>query len=158
MTSAPPLRRGVRGALFLIPWTTDLYVIAAAQEKWVLAAGALNLWWFSRPSAGREPFWRFALGSALCLLVGFCTKAQFVVFIPALLLMLLIGCLYGVVSWVRLFFAMFVSGGAVLAVQWVAHHGSYTGKFGLSKHSRATSGNRTIWRSPLCAAGWAVAV
>ena len=43
-------------AVFVYPWTLDLFAFASYQEKWVVLAAALGLLWFAEPRE-RLPAW-----------------------------------------------------------------------------------------------------
>ena len=84
-----PVFLGVYGAaVFVYPWTLDLFAFPSYQEKWVALAASLGLLWFAEPRE-RLPTWQWYAVSALVIGLGSLTKAQFVVFLPAFLLLVL---------------------------------------------------------------------
>ena len=84
-----PVFLGVYGAaVFVYPWTLDLFAFPSYQEKWVVLAASLGLLWFAEPRE-RLPTWQWYAVSALVIGLGSLTKAQFVVFLPAFLLLVL---------------------------------------------------------------------
>lgn len=112
----------------------DSFFIAAMQEKLVLFAGAAALYLIA--GAGRE---RGLLGDcfliATCLLIGFSTKAQFLLFLPAIFLSVLaIGWDRRDVSfYVRTFFCGFLILAGMVGIKWVASQGAYTGGYSFER-------------------------
>ena len=87
-------------AVFVYPWTLDLFAFPSYQEKWVVLAAALGLLWFAEPRE-RLPAWQWYAVSALVIGLGATTKAQFVVFLPAFCLLVLDHRREGRASWWR---------------------------------------------------------
>ena len=50
-------------AVFVYPWTLDLFAFPSYQEKWVVLAAALGLLWFAEPRE-RLPAWQWYAVSA----------------------------------------------------------------------------------------------
>ena len=88
-------------AVFVYPWTLDLFAFASYQEKWVVLAAALGVLWFAEPRE-RLPAWQWYAVSAAVIGLGAMTKAQFVVFLPAFLLLVLDHRREGRASWSRI--------------------------------------------------------
>ena len=118
-------------AVFVYPWTLDLFAFASYQEKWVVLAAALGLLWFAEPRE-RLPAWQWYAVSALVIGLGSLTKAQFVVFLPAFLLLALDHRRVRHGSWRRVGAVTAMGVTAALALRVVAWHGDYTEGFGLS--------------------------
>ena len=118
-------------AVFVYPWTLDLFAFPSYQEKWVVLAAALGLLWFAEPRE-RLPAWQWYAVSALVIGLGSLTKAQFVVFLPAFLLLVLDHRREGRASWSRVAAVTAMGVAAALALRVVAWHGDYTEGFGLS--------------------------
>lgn len=131
----PPANRSVflaiyGAAVFVYPWTLDLFAFPSYQEKWVVLAAALGLLWFAEPRMHLPaPAW-YAI-SVLVVGLGSLTKAQFVVFIPAFLLLTLDARREGRGNWQRVGVVAVVGVLVALALRAVAWHGDYTEDFGL---------------------------
>jgi hypothetical protein len=112
------------------PWTLDLFAFASLQEKWVILAAALGLLWFAEPRARRSPAAWYGVSAAV-LVLGSMTKAQFLFFVPAFVLLTLDARRRAGIPWARVAFVggLYAAIAAVLRV--VAAHGSYTDQFGL---------------------------
>ena len=115
-------------AVFVFPWTLDLFAFPSYQEKWVILGAALALWWFASPR--RElPAWAWYAISVLVVAVGAATKAQFVVYLPALVLLLVHQRSRGEASWARVAFVTAIGMLAAGTLRAVAWYGSYTSDF-----------------------------
>ena len=118
-------------AVFVYPWTLDLFAFTSYQEKWVVLAAALGLLWFAEPRE-RLPAWQWYAVSAAVIGIGSMTKAQFVVFLPAFLLLVLDHRRETRANWSRVAAVTAMSIVSALALRAVAWHGDYTEGFGLS--------------------------
>ncbi len=129
-----PLERGSLVALYFLavlafPWTHDLFLHPSLQEKLVLVAGAGALVWFARGGERLHPFPRLAL-SAVILAAGFSTKAQFIIFVPVILALVVNRAAAGRLPRAEAAAIFALSIAFALALKWIAANGSYTGKFG----------------------------
>ncbi|MGZ3698277.1 MAG: hypothetical protein ACXWP5_09090, partial [Bdellovibrionota bacterium] len=115
--------------VLLVPWTHDLFLHPSLQEKLVLLAGALSLLWFGE-KAGKASGARFFLISFLVLFLGFSTKAQFAMFLPAIVLFLAEAASEKKGSWARPVFVIVASLIALAALRWLATFSGYTQRFG----------------------------
>jgi hypothetical protein len=102
--------------------THDIFATPALQEKLVLLAGAFCIYVFTLPK--EKWIW---LGLPLSLFLGFSTKAQFLLFLPALFLLLIIKRRSGAFYFYFFFFAFAGMG----LVKWIAQNGSYTNRYSL---------------------------
>jgi hypothetical protein len=132
----PAARRNVflaayGAAVFVYPWTLDLFAFPSYQEKWIVLAAAVGLWWFAEPRERVSPPVWYAVSVSVVGL-GSLTKAQFLVFVPAFLLLLLDTRRESRASWWRV--GAVAAAGVVAAVglRLVAWHGHYTEDFGLA--------------------------
>ena len=130
-----PARRSVflaiyGAAVFVYPWTLDLFAFASYQEKWVVLAAALGLLWFAEPREQLPAVVWYAI-SVLVIALGSLTKAQYVVFMPAYVLLALDARREGRGSWRRVGIVAGIGALAALALRAVAWHGDYTKDFGL---------------------------
>ncbi len=141
-------------AVFVFPWTLDLFAFPSYQEKWVILGAALALWWFASPR--RElPAWAWYGVSVLVVAVGAATKAQFVVYLPALVLLLLHQRSRGEASWARVAFVTAIGLAAAGALRAVAWYGSYTSDFSTDNVSTQLRDHH-FWLLCALAAVWAV--
>lgn len=139
-------------AVFVYPWTLDLFAFASYQEKWVVLAAAIGLLWFAEPRE-RLPAWRWYAVSALVIAVGCLTKAQFVVFLPAFVLLVLDHRREGRAGWRRVVAVTGMGAAAALALRAVAWQGSYTESFGLSNVPDQL-GSKYLWLVSAFALTW----
>jgi hypothetical protein len=131
----PPGRRSVflavyGAAVFVYPWTLDLFAFASYQEKWVVLAAAAGLLWFAEPRDHvSAPVWYTV--SLLVVVLGSLTKAQFLIFVPAFLLLIVDAQREARGSWRRV--GAVAGAGALVAIVFrvVAWHGEYTQGYGL---------------------------
>ena len=132
-----PARRSVflaiyGAAVFVYPWTLDLFAFASYQEKWVVLAAALGLLWFAEPrerAAGRRVV-RDQRARYRARLTDEGAGYQFV-FMPAYVLLALDARREGRGSWRRVATVAGIGALAALALRAVAWHGDYTKDFGL---------------------------
>jgi hypothetical protein len=115
-------------AVFVFPWTLDLFAFPSYQEKWVILGAALALSWFAAPWKQLPPWAWYALSTAV-VTVGALTKAQFVVYLPALVLLVLHQRSKGETPWLRVGFVLGLGVVAAVALRAVAWQGSYTSSF-----------------------------
>jgi hypothetical protein len=109
-------------ACFAYPWTMYLFSIPSLQEKWILLAGALVLFWVGEDRAElRRRTW--AAATVCLLLLGFLVKAQFAIFVPVGLVLLAASTTDRVF---RMTITGVTSAVAVLGLAIVARHGAYT--------------------------------
>ncbi len=141
-------------AVFVYPWTLDLFAFPSYQEKWVVLAAALGLLWFAEPRE-RLPAWQWYAVSALVIGLGAATKAQFVVFLPAFWLLVLDHRREGRASWSRVVAVTAMGAVAALALRAIAWHGDYTEGFGLSNVPDQL-GSRYLWLVAAFALAWTV--
>lgn len=147
-----PLFLGVYGAaVFVYPWTLDLFAFASYQEKWVVLAAALGLLWFAERREQLPPAAWYGTSAAVVAL-GSLTKAQFLVFLPALLL-LVADAQRGPARWRRVVAVAAMGAAAALALRVVAAHGDYTQGFGL--HNVPTQlRDRYVWLLAALVLAW----
>jgi hypothetical protein len=146
---------GVYGAtVFVFPWTLDLFAFPSYQEKWVIAAAALGFAWFAAPRAGL-PGWAWYTTSVLVVAIGSATKAQFVLFLPAYVLLLLDQRRRGVTSTARVLFLSAVGLLAAAALRAVAWYGSYTSSFSADNVPTQLR-DHYFWLVGALAVAWAV--
>ena len=143
-------------AVFVYPWTLDLFAFVSYQEKWVVLAAALGLLWFAEP---REelPAWLWYATSAAVIGLGSMTKAQFVVFLPAFLLLALDHRRERGTGWSRIAAVTGMSAVAALSLRAVAWQGDYTEGFGLSNVPDQL-GSKYLWLVTAFALAWTVYV
>jgi hypothetical protein len=141
-------------AVFVYPWTLDLFAFTSYQEKWVVLAAALGLLWFAEPRE-RLPAWQWYAVSAAVIGIGSMTKAQFVVFLPAFLLLVLDHRRETRASLSRAAAVTGMSIVAALALRAVAWHGDYTEGFGLSNVPDQL-GSRYLWLVAAFTFAWTV--
>ena len=141
-------------AVFVYPWTLDLFAFPSYQEKWVVLAAALGLLWFAEPRE-RLPAWQWYAASALVIGLGSLTKAQFVVFLPAFLLLVLDHRRERRGSWWRVGAVTAMGVTAALALRVIAWHGDYTEGFGLSTVPDQL-GSKYLWLVAAFALAWTV--
>jgi hypothetical protein len=118
-------------AVFVYPWTLDLFAFPSYQEKWVILAAALGLLWFAEPHA-RLPAWAWYAVSVAVIGLGSLTKAQFLIFVPAFLLLVLDAHREGRAGWARVSAVAAAGVVAALLIRVVAWYGDYTAGYGLS--------------------------
>jgi hypothetical protein len=146
---------GVYGAaVFVYPWTLDLFAFASYQEKWVVLAAAVGLLWFAEPRK-RLPAWEWYTVSGLVVGLGSLTKAQFVVFLPAFCLLVLDHRREGRAGWARVAAVTGMGVAAALALRIVAAQGDYTESYGLSNVSDQL-GSRYLWLVAAFALAWTI--
>src|SRR5262245_1039572 len=146
---------GVFGAAaFVFPWTLDLYAFPSLQEKWVLLAAALALVWFADPHRGLRP-WLWYATSAGVLALGAATKAQFLIFAPALLLVLLDQRQRRETSTARVGFVLVLCAVITVCLSLIGEHGSYTSQFG-PEHIGAQLRSHYLWLLGGLTAVWTV--
>ena len=141
-------------AVFVYPWTLDLFAFPSYQEKWVVLAAAFGVLWFAEPRE-RLPAWQWYAVSAAVIGLGAMTKAQFVVFLPAFLLLMLDHRREGRASWSRIATVAAMGLVAALALRAVAGHGDYTEGFGLSNVPDQL-GSKYLWLVAAFALAWTV--
>ena len=141
-------------AVFVYPWTLDLFAFPSYQEKWVVLAAAIGLLWFAEPHE-RLPAWQWYAVSAAVIGLGSMTKAQFVVFLPAFLLLVLDHRREGRAGWSRVAAVTAMGVAAALALRAVAWQGDYTEGFGLSNVPDQL-GSRYLWLVAAFALAWTV--
>jgi len=141
-------------AVFIFPWTLDLFAFASYQEKWVILAAALGLLWFAEPHE-RMPAWQWYTVSALVVGLGSLTKAQFVVFLPAFCLLLLDHRRERRASWARVVAVTAMGIVAAVALRAVAARGDYTAGYGLSNVPDQL-GSKYLWLVSAFALAWTV--
>jgi hypothetical protein len=140
--------------VFVYPWTLDLFAFPSYQEKWVVLAAALGLLWFAEPRE-RLPAWQWYSVSALVIGLGSLTKAQYVVFLPAFVLLALDHRRERSASWWRVAAVTAMGVAAALALRVVAWHGDYTESFSLSNVPDQL-GSRYLWLVTAFALAWTV--
>jgi hypothetical protein len=127
-------------AVFVFPWTLDLFAFPSPQERSVALAAGLAMLWLARP---REripaPLW-YAISAAVVVL-GSLTKATFLVFAPVFVLQLLDGRRRGLAPWSRVGWVAVIGVGMAVVLRIVGAHGGYTDQFSLGNvrsqaHSR----------------------
>ena len=141
-------------AVFVFPWTLDLFAFASYQEKWVILAAALGLTWFAEPRE-RMTAWQWYAVSALVIGLGSLTKAQFVVFLPAFCLLVLDHRREGRATWARVAAVTAIGVVAALALRLVAAQGDYTEGYGLSNVTDQL-GSKYLWLVAVFALAWTV--
>ena len=139
-------------AVFVYPWTLDLFAFPSYQEKWVVLAAAFGLLWFAEPRE-RLPAWQWYAVSALVIGLGATTKAQFVVFLPAFCLLVLDHRREGRAGWSRVAGITAMGAVAALALRAVAWQGDYTEGFGLSNVGDQLD-SRYLWLVAAFALAW----
>lgn len=152
-----PVFLGVYGAaVFVFPWTLDLFAFPSYQEKWVILGVSLALGWFAKPR--RElPAWAWYGISALVVAVGSVTKAQFVIFLPALVLLVLHQRIRSEASWARVAYVTGIGIVAAAALRAVAWYGSYTADFSADNVSTQLRDHH-FWLLGVLAVVWAAYV
>lgn len=128
----------------------DNLFIAGMQEKLVLFAGAalLGLSYrvkFSKLSLSQLSLWLGLI--SLCLIVGLGTKAQFLIFIPLSLLILLAqGWESGLITraWTSVFVVALVGISGALFIKWVSSQGGYTSQYSLSRVGQNLASRQAI--------------
>lgn len=143
-------------AVFVYPWTLDLFAFTSYQEKWVVLAAATGLWWFAEPRE-RLPAWLWYAVSAAVIGLGSMTKAQFVVFLPAFLLLVLDHRREGRAAWSRVVAVAGMSAVSGVALRAVAWQGEYTEGFGLSNVPDQL-GSKYLWLVTGFALAWTIYV
>ena len=148
-----PLFLGLFGAaVFVFPWTLDLYAFPSLQEKWVLLAAALGLVWFADPRRRVGP-WVWYGTSAAVLLLGAATKAQFLVYAPAFLLILLDQRRRRETPTARIVFVLALSAAIAICLSLIGAHGSYTSQFG-PEHVDEQLRSHYLWLLTALTAVW----
>lgn len=129
--SSRALFLGVYGAaVFVYPWTLDLFAFPSYQEKWVvLAAAGCFLWFAERRDAVTG--WRWYAVSVALLAAGSLTKAQFLIFLPALVLLVADAQREHPRRWWRTGVVAGTGLAAAIALRVVAAGGDYTAGYGL---------------------------
>jgi hypothetical protein len=143
-------------AVFVYPWTLDLFAFASYQEKWVVLAAAVGLLWFAEPRK-HIPAWQWYGVSALVIGLGSLTKAQFVVFLPAFCLLVVDHRREERSTWLRASAVTGMGVVAAVALRAVAWQGSYTEGYSLSNvPDQLDSGY--LWLVSAFALAWTVYV
>jgi hypothetical protein len=155
----PPSNRslffGVYGAaVFVYPWTLDLFAFPSYQEKWVVLAAGLGFFWFAEPHE-RLPASVWYTVTVLVIVLGSVTKAQFLVFVPAFILLVLDAQREGRSGWPRVGAVTAAGALVALALRLVAAHGNYTGGYGLGNVPRQLQ-SHYLWLLTGAAAAWLV--
>jgi hypothetical protein len=153
----PEQRRGLffgafGAAVFVFPWTLDLFAFPSYQEKWVILGAAAGLAWFAAPR-DELPWWAWYGGSALVVGLGAVTKAQYVVFLPAFCLLLLHQRRRGETTWGRIAYVVALCLVAAAALRAIAWYGSYTSSFSADNVS-AQLRSHHLWLLVACALVW----
>jgi hypothetical protein len=141
-------------AVFVFPWTLDLFAFASYQEKWVILAAAFGLLWFAEPHE-RLKAWQWYVVSPFVIGLGALTKAQFVVFLPAFCLLVLDHRREGRSSWKRVGAVTGLGIAAALALRFVAAQGDYTEGYGLSNVTEQL-GSKYLWLVAAFALAWTI--
>lgn len=150
-----PLFLGVYGAaVFLYPWTLDLFAFASYQEKWVILAAALGLLWLADPREQVRPAAWYAASVAVIAL-GSLTKAQFLIFLPAFLLLVADSQRGRADRWRRVAGVAVAGAVAGIALRIVAAHGDYTADYGLHNVPEQLR-DRYIWLLSALVLAWTV--
>jgi hypothetical protein len=150
-----PIFLAVYGAaVFVYPWSLDLFAFPSYQEKWVVLAAALGLVWLAEPRE-RLPAWQWYAVSAAVIGLGSLTKAQFVVFLPAFLLLVLDHRRERDASWWRVAAVAGMAAAAALALRAIAWQGDYTEGFGLGNVPDQL-GSRYLWLVTAFALAWTI--
>jgi hypothetical protein len=157
----PAAKRGLflgayGAAVFVYPWTLDLFAFPSYQEKWVVLGAALGFLWFAEPRE-RMPAWAWYAISVGVIALGSMTKAQFLIFVPAFVLLVLDAHREGRAGWLRVLAVAAAGIVAALLVRAVAWHGSYTEGYGLSNVPDQLR-SKYLWLLSAFALAWAVYV
>ena len=117
-------------AVFVYPWTLDLFAFASYQEKWVILAAAICFLWFAeqRRSVPEAGWYVISVG---VVTLGSLTKAQFLVFVPAFLLLTADAQRRHPRRWLRVGVVTLTGVAAAVALRIVAAQGEYTQGYGL---------------------------
>jgi len=113
-------------ACLAFPYTHDLFQHPSLQEKLVLLAVALNLMWLTSRRASKAPTSRWIPVTAAGLILGLSTKAQFVLFLPALI------CIQWRLDKSRTWALVVIGAMGTVALRWLGNQGGYTSRFGAS--------------------------
>jgi hypothetical protein len=152
-----PFFLGVYGAAVLVfPWTLDLFAFPSPQERWVALSAGVALLWFA-DARERVPAVAWYGISALVLAFGVLSKATFLVFGPALVLLLLDQRRRGSGSWARFAWVVGLCAAGVALIRIAGAHGGYTSQFSLGNVPDQLH-SRYLWLFVLLAAVWAVYV
>lgn len=152
-TSRPPLFLATYGAaVFVFPWTLDLFAFPSPQERSVALAAGLGLLWFAHPRRDLEPAYWYAISAAVVVL-GSLTKATFLVFLPVFLLVLVDGRRRGLVPWSRVAWVTAVGVATAVGLRIVGAHGGYTDQFSLS-NVRTQAHSHYLWLFVLLGVAW----
>lgn len=152
-----PFFLGVYGAaVFVFPWTLDLFAFPSPQERWVALAAGAALLWFSEPRERVPPAGWYAI-SALVIAFGALSKSTFLVFGPALFLLMLDQRRRGSRSWARIGWVLAGWTTAAVLLRVAGAHGSYTSEFSLSNIPDQLH-SHWLWLFVLLAAAWAAYV
>jgi hypothetical protein len=150
-----PLFLGLYGAAaFVFPWTLDLYAFPSLQEKWVFLAAALALVWFADPRAGL-PAWLWYATSAAVLGLGAATKAQFLIFAPAVVLVVADQRRRRETSTARVVSVAAACVAIAVGLSLIGAHGSYTSQFGPA-HIDEQLHSHYLWLLGVLTAAWTV--
>jgi hypothetical protein len=141
-------------AVFVFPWTLDMFAFPSPQERSVALAAGLGLLWFARARERIRPVLWYAV-SALVVVLGSLTKATFLVYVPVFLLVLLDGRRRGVVPWSRIAWVAGVGATTAIALRIVGAHGGYTDQFRLGNVPSQLH-SHYLWLLMAFAVAWAV--
>jgi len=139
-------------AVFVFPWTLDLFAFPSPQERSVALAAGLGLLWFAQPRRELRPVFWYAISTAVVVL-GSLTKATFLVFLPVFLLLLVDGRRRGLVPWSRVTWVTVVGVATAVALRVVGAHGGYTDQFSLG-NVRPQAHSHYLWLFVLLAVAW----
>ena len=152
-----PLFLGVYGAaVFVFPWTLDLFAFPSPQERWVALSAGVALLWFADPRERIHPVAWYAI-SALVIAFGALSKSTFLVFGPALVLLMLDQRRRGFRSWLRMGWVLAAWATAAVLLRIAGAHGSYTSQFSLSNIPSQLH-SHWLWLFVLLAIVWAAYV
>jgi hypothetical protein len=152
-----PLFLGAYGAaVFVFPWTLDLFAFPSPQERWVTLSAGVALFWFAGEHA-RLPAWAWYAISALVVAFGVFSKATFLVFGPALVLLMLEQRRRGSRSWLRLAWVVVLWGAGAALIRVAGAHGGYTSQFSLGNVPDQLR-SRYLWLLVLLTVLWAAYV
>ena len=118
----------------------DHLYIVGMQEKLMLLAGTISLHFFARRErggfgVGSNSIAKDILAISFCLALGFSTKAQFLLYLPALFLLLFINGLtrnFTGSHLVKLAFFLMVALAGMVIIKHISAHGGYTSRYSFS--------------------------